>query len=114
MRFGIVWFLLVASAETLVFRCGSHLLREGDHQLKVQEQCGRPDESESRPEKVLVTRQIHPSFRFREWSTRGVMVRRCPYSRGSEKFIRELVLETGCCNASIKRGAVFSGVRAAL
>ena len=81
---------MAVSVETLAFRCGTHLVKEGDHYLEVLRKCGKPTMSEQWVEDGIVSRQIHPSFKWREYTTEGVMIRLWTYNLGSQKFMRQL------------------------
>ena len=87
--------LMIVSAETLAFRCGVHLIKEGDHYIEVLKKCGKPTLQERWIEEGIVSRQIHPSFKFREYTTEGVLVQLWTYNFGTQKFMRQLKFRNG-------------------
>ena len=95
MRRLLFLILLTCSAESLALRCGIHLVQEGDHYLEVLRKCGEPAMQERWIEEGLVSRQIHPSFKFREYTTEGVVIQLWTYNFGSRKFMRQLRFRNG-------------------
>lgn len=89
------FLVLLLSAPAMAFRCGTQLIREGDHYIEVLKKCGEPALQERWIEEGVVSRQIHPSFRFREYTTDGVVVQLWTYNFGSQKFMRQLKFRNG-------------------
>lgn len=86
---------MLVSPPAAAFRCGTHLIREGDHYIEVLKKCGEPAIQEQWIEEGVVSRRIHPSFRLREYTTAGVVVQLWTYNFGSKKFMRQLTFRNG-------------------
>ena len=87
--------LLVLASPALAFRCGTHLIREGDHYLQVLRHCGQPSIEERFLQERMVSRQIHRLIPSRAYTSEGLIIHLWTYNFGAQKFMRQLRFEDG-------------------
>lgn len=108
MKYLILSIITLSTSQVLAdFRCGTHVIKEGDHYLEVQRACGEPDVEEEWIEDGIVSREIHPSLRLRERVVEGVVVRMWTYNFGPQKFMRQLKFRNGLLVSIEKVGYGF-------
>ncbi len=95
MRILFLFSLLLFAAESHAFRCGTHLVVEGDHYVEVLKKCGEPVIRERWLQEQVVRRKIHDLIPIREITTDGVVVQLWTYNFGAQKFMRQLRFENG-------------------
>lgn len=93
LAFGLT---LAAASPAYAFRCGSHLISEGDTRSEVAAKCGEPTEIER---KSAVVRRLIPGVGGRRYSVGQVDVE-IPievwvYNLGPNKLMRRLRFEDG-------------------
>ena len=94
-----VMLLALASPATLAFRCGTHLVVEGDRGAQVVARCGRPTDVKQRT--VLRPAVI---WRYgRPYHVPGGPIEKVVetwlYNLGPNQFMREVTLEDGVVTA---------------
>ena len=87
--------LLILASPALAFRCGTHLIREGDHYLQVLRQCGQPSIAEQFLQERLFSRRIHQLTPARRFTSEGLIIHLWTYNFGAQKFMRQLRFEDG-------------------
>lgn len=101
--------IVLFTSQAYAFRCGTQLVREGDHYLEVLRACGEPDLQEQWLEESVVARRIHRSLpHYRELTSQGSIIRLWTYNRGTKKFMRQLEFRDGFLKKIEKVGYGFN------
>lgn len=99
--------LLLFSAPSYAFRCGTRVISEGDHQPRVLQLCGDPTHIETwQEERVFKSyyqpyetgKRVDPGIKSNRqpfYVKEFVTVQRWTYNRGSHRLVRYLTFENG-------------------
>ena len=93
-RFILLAFLILSASEVQAFRCGTKLVRPGDHFAQVLQKCGDPAHQEKWVENQVMYVRPHPLLRP-ERTVGGVLVQLWTYNQGKRRFMRQLRFENG-------------------
>lgn len=90
----IILLSLALAPNASALRCGSDLVKKGDHISQVLDKCGEPDYEEKWVEEQIIHRKPHRLLPP-EQIIGAVVVTLWTYNFGTREFMRQLRFENG-------------------